>query len=124
MSDKYESIHTVEGMKEKAQALGITVEQAEGCTLSGRGSFHSREVTSGMKRYHLNKEDRCRRIKGLKCPDCGNQAYTTDHPQVVVCEGYPGWYFFYRKVIEKKKTEMKIINGELRDITVNKQTMT
>ncbi len=54
-------------------------------------------------------------IPGLRCPYCHALCFKTDHPNIAVCGAAPGWFCFYER-IEKKKA-MKIINGEMVEVT-------
>lgn len=95
--------------------------------LATDNEFNSSQITiegkrytrrDGMvNRYRLDRItfDAGREILGLYCPDCGAQAFKTDHPKVAVCGDYPGWYFFYRRVDQDIKPSAKLVlrNGEL-----------
>lgn len=62
-------------------------------------------------------------IEGLYCPDCGAQAYRTDHPNIATCGAVVGWFFFYQEKEQKKKTIMKVINGELQEVEIENQSL-
>lgn len=100
-----------------------------GFTRNGsRGCFYSRDLTVSRKsgsKYspgssisaHSHKQGA---IKGLKCPDCGAQAYYTDHPRVATCGAYAGWFFFFQENREEEtpKYKLQIINGVVKQVPV------
>lgn len=139
LNDDYEVADSKKEVKELAQKHGIAIEKFYETTCD----FYSPSITiggetppehssvrelwkdirvAGHKPYEECKRDWAgvsEEIPGLFCPNCQSQAFYTDHKNVAVCGGCPGWYFFYKRLDNQVKPSTKIIirNGEMVEVT-------
>lgn len=118
---KYKAIDTVDGMLAHAKELGMKAKPISSQSITGNGSFTTEDIFA----YYPWTRDSKDLIPGLRCPDCDAQAFKTDHPEVASCSSTRGWFFFYKKIgnkKEKKKT-IKLINGEYQEVEEEEKTL-